>query len=126
MNRAETALALTLAAAFDRRTLGDTDVEAWHLVLGDLDFDDVKTAIAEHYATRRDWLMPADIRDRVKAMRTARLTAVPDPIPDADPDDTVAYLEALRAGRTRIASNTDQQRPVAELVAKVEDGLGRA
>lgn len=126
MNRAETALALTLAAAFDRRTTGEADVEAWHLVLADLAFDDVKRAIAEHYATRREWLMPADIRDRAKTYRRDRLHAVPDPIPDADPDDVPAYLAALREGRHRLADGDARPRDIAALTSQVGREVGPA
>lgn len=120
MNRTETALALTLTAAIDRRTIGETDVEAWHLTLGDLDYADVRDAIAEHYRTSRVWLMPADIRERVHQARRTRLSAVPDPLPDADPDDPAAYIAALRAGRSRVADG-GQHRPVAAILAHVED-----
>lgn len=118
MTPAETAEALAMAAAFDRRTVGRADVAAWHAVLGDLAATDVRDAIAGHYRDSRDWLMPADIRDRVKATRRTRLAAVPDEIPDADPDDPAAYIAALREGRTRIASG--EPRPVAALLARVE------
>lgn len=124
MNRSETALALTLAAAFDRRTIGETDVEAWHAVLADLHLDDVKAAITGHYATRRDWVMPADIRERVKALRASRLAAHAEAPPAADPDDVPAYLEALRAGRRAVADGTERHRPVAALVAQVGREVG--
>ena len=62
MTKTETAELLTVIAAFDRRTLGDADVEAWHLIIADLDRDDCAEAVKHHYATRRDWLMPADVR----------------------------------------------------------------
>lgn len=124
MNRAETALALTLAAAFDRRTIGEADVEAWHTVLADLAFDDVKEAVAGHYATSRDWLMPADVRERVKAIRAARLAAIAEEPPDADPDDVPTYLEALRAGRRATADGTERPRPVAALLGQVGREVG--
>lgn len=62
MTKAETARLLTLIAAFDRRTIGETDVEAWHLIVSDLDPEDCADAVRQHYATSRDWLMPADVR----------------------------------------------------------------
>lgn len=62
MTRAECARLLALCAAFDRRTVGETDVYAWQSVLEDITFDDGIAAVKAHYAERRDWIMPADIR----------------------------------------------------------------
>lgn len=62
MTKAETAKLLTLIAAFDRRTLGEADVEAWHLILGDLDPTDCADAVKAHFTTSREWLMPTDVR----------------------------------------------------------------
>ncbi len=123
MNRSETALALGMAAAFDRRTVGEADVAAWHAALGHLEFDDVKTAIAGHYADTTDWLMPAHVATRVKALRRNRLAAVPDPLPDADPGDTRAYIAALREGRHRIASGDERPRPVTAIADQVASSL---
>jgi hypothetical protein len=120
MTPAETAEVLAMAAAFDRRTVGRSDVAAWHAVLGDLDAADVRAAVTEHYRDSRDWLMPADVRTRVKAIRKARLSAVPEGVPDADPDNPVAYIEALRQQRYRAASPDERPRPIAALLARVE------
>lgn len=119
MTPSEAALALTLASSFDRRTIGESDVLAWHEAIGDLDFADVKSAIVGHYRDSTEWLMPATIRTRVKGLRATRLAAVPDPIPDADPNDPPAYIRALREQRHQIADPTTRPRPVAQLVAHV-------
>ena len=62
MNRAAAARLLTLSAAFDSRTIGETDVEAWTLALDGLDVDRCKTAIVKHYRESTDRVMPAHIR----------------------------------------------------------------
>lgn len=128
MTPSQVAELLAMASAFDRRTVGDADVMAWHLVLRDIDHQDAQKALAAHYSETRDWVMPADIRQRV---RTARNDAardinagggkgLPPEIPDADPDDVPAYLAALRAQRTRAAAGElTRPRPVAELAAAV-------
>lgn len=69
----ETVDLLTVAAAFDRRSVGEGDAMAWHATLGDLDFEDSKQAVIAHYRDSREWIMPADVRTRVKAMRRDRL-----------------------------------------------------
>jgi hypothetical protein len=70
MTKAQVAQLLTIIASFDRRTVGESDVEAWHLILGDLDVEDCAQAVKDHYGERTSWLMPADIRTR--ATSTAR------------------------------------------------------
>lgn len=102
MNRAETGGLLALCVAFDRRTVGDADILAWHEVLNDLPFEDCKAAVMDHFRSSKEWLMPADIRATVGRLRAARL-AHPDAVPDADPDDVPGYIAALRQGRHRAA-----------------------
>lgn len=62
MTKAEVAQLLTIIAAFDRRTIGEADVEAWHLVVGDLDAADCAEAVRTYFTDSREWLMPADVR----------------------------------------------------------------
>lgn len=104
MTLTETAQVLALAAAFDRRTVGDADVYAWQATLGDTDFEDAKTAVVAHYRISSEWLMPAQIRAAVAKIRAQRLTnAGPEPAPQVDPDDVVAYQRELRAQRAHAA-----------------------
>src|SRR5690606_17919177 len=49
-------------AAFDHRTVGESDVLAWHQTIGDLDPLDALDAVAAHYQHETCWLMPAHIR----------------------------------------------------------------
>lgn len=97
MRKSEIALLLGVCATFDRRTVGEMDVEAWWRVLGDLDLEPCREAVYAHYGTTGEWIMPSDIRDQVKGRR---LTPTPKliPLPAADPDDVPAYLAALRSG----------------------------
>lgn len=106
MNRAETARLLTMCAAYDNRTPSEAAVIAWHEALADLAFEDAKTAVVDHYRASREWIMPADVRQRIVEIRRHRLAALGDDaaVPDADPDDVEAYLKALREGRMRRAS----------------------
>jgi hypothetical protein len=123
MKHSEISLLFGVMAAYDRRTTGEADVRAWHDVIGDLDFTDAVQAVKAHYRESSAWVMPADVRARVKKIREERLAAVGDDalVPDADPDDVDAWLEALRAGRMRRASPpqhaTAQRRDVPALTA---------
>jgi hypothetical protein len=62
----ETVDLLTTCAAYDRRTIGKTDAVAWHAVVGDLPFDMAQQAVFAHYSESREWIMPADVRTRVR------------------------------------------------------------
>lgn len=62
MTKAEIAELLTLAAAFDQRTIGESDVEAWHEVLGDICFADARDLLVAHYKARAERVMPAHLR----------------------------------------------------------------
>ncbi|MBC2903186.1 hypothetical protein [Streptomyces cupreus] len=126
MTPAETAELLGLCAAFDRRTIGRTDVAAWTTVLADIDLTAAKAAVTAHYATETRWIMPADIRQAVRQHRADTAADIQGPglpaeIPDADPDNIPAYLAAIRNQRHRAADGLPTRRPIAELVS----GVGR-
>ena len=102
MKPSQTAELLARIASFDRRTIGETDVAAWHAAIGDLDFDDCVAAVVGYYQDSREWLMPSDVRQRAKAIRKERMSHVDAlGVPDADPDDVRGFIEAQRAGRIR-------------------------
>jgi hypothetical protein len=89
---------LTLIASCDRRTVGKADVAAWTLTVGDLRFADAQEAVVSHYASSREWIMPADIRRRVKAIRSDRISRAVIPAPPAGlADDPGAYRAAMAA-----------------------------
>jgi hypothetical protein len=71
MTPEETGKLLGICAAYDRRTVGETDVIAWYRVVGDLPYSDCEAAVIAHYAAKREWIMPADIRGAVKRAQHA-------------------------------------------------------
>lgn len=75
MNLGETAQALALAQAYDRRTVGEMDVRAWHALLADAPAADVMEAVRRHYAEQTDWIMPAHIRRMVRDIARERETS---------------------------------------------------
>lgn len=62
---------LTLAAAYDRRTIGQGDVHAWHDAATRAGWtrDAAFEAVKAHYATSTAWLMPGHVTDRIRADR---------------------------------------------------------
>ncbi|AYF29295.1 hypothetical protein CSH63_17850 [Micromonospora tulbaghiae] len=72
MNRSQVAAILALAAARDRRTVGEVDVRAWHEDIGDLDFDDARQAISAHFRQSTEYLMPVHVRRLATEIRRER------------------------------------------------------
>lgn len=66
MTRSEAARLLAIAAGIDQRTIGDADVQAWQMVLADIDYDAAVTVLTAHYRENTRRVMPADIVQRVK------------------------------------------------------------
>lgn len=97
MTLEETVDLLMLAAGADRRNIGKSDSVTWHAIIGDLDFADAQAAVIAHYGETREFIMPSDVRSRVKAMRRDRLARGIMPAPDADPDSPVSYRASFAA-----------------------------
>jgi hypothetical protein len=72
MNKTEVAKLLTMASAIDNRTVGVETVEAWYMVMGDLDFDDATTAMFTHFRSSTDYLTPRQIILGVEAIDKQR------------------------------------------------------
>lgn len=60
---------LARAAAYDQRTAGRADAEAWAAALPDIAAEEAVPAVAAWYSRRRDRVMPADIRALVTSAR---------------------------------------------------------
>ena len=84
MNRPEAAILLGVAAAFDQRTIGETDVTAWAEALARYDLEPCRRAVIGHYTETTDRIMPAHITRRIRAVRPE--------------DRTVAEVLAEQAG----------------------------
>lgn len=74
MNRNDVIDVLTAVAAADRRTVGETDVDVWQAVIGDLPRTLALTAVRDHLRDSPGvWLEPGHVYGRVKAMRRDQL-----------------------------------------------------
>lgn len=66
MKKSEVATLLALCAAYDNRTVGEANVEAWALALPDgLGFDEAKRIVLRYYRTETRPVMPADVIKRI-------------------------------------------------------------
>lgn len=127
MTPSQTAELLTFCAAFDRRTIGKSDVLAWHTVLGDIDHAEAHAAVAGHYRTETRWIMPADIRGAVHALHRDRLERHTEAHPPAGDTGDDAYQAALIAERHAVASGHTRPHGIPALPPGTSDQpTGRA
>jgi hypothetical protein len=112
---ADAAELLTLAAAFDRRTVGEADARAWSAALNSMPLDDdARAAVARHYNETDKWLTPAHVRTqraRIRADRIERANVLDDGRPDESPAQYLARRRALTAAVAdgRLAPQTATQ-----------------
>lgn len=71
MTKAEVAKLLAIVQAFDRRTVGEADVTAWHEVarLAGWRPEHAFRAVTEHFSSGGEWLTPGHVTDRIRAAR---------------------------------------------------------
>ncbi|MEV0453716.1 hypothetical protein [Catellatospora methionotrophica] len=69
MKPSEMGLVLAKCAAFDSRTIGETDVVAWHEAVGHLEFDLAMEAVSRFYANSRQRMWPVDLVETVRMVR---------------------------------------------------------
>lgn len=72
MNIQETALVVGKIAVYDKRTVTEETILAWHDVIGDLSYQDCLDAVTEHFRTTGDYLQPAHIRRTAKRYQDTR------------------------------------------------------
>jgi hypothetical protein len=80
MNTKEAGLLLVKIQAFDRRTVGRADMEAWAEAMtegGEIRLPDALEAVSKHFAASNDWLMPNHVIQLVKRIRKARFEHAP-------------------------------------------------
>ena len=119
MNADEVGKLLGLMALADNRKPPEDEagqlamVQFWLGMVGDLDYADAAQAVTEHYRESREWLMPVDVRRRVKALRRDRIARDPLPAPPAElADDPGRYREALAAGIRRTADGMNVRKAI--------------
>lgn len=108
MNASETALLLSLAAAFDQRTIGEADVLAWADLLAGVAYPDAQAVVKAHYATKRDRVMPVDVIDGVRKIRAERIARHEHELCPPPGLDGAGYRDWLRQSRQEIADGTWQ------------------
>lgn len=113
MTRDELVSLLSIAAAYDGRTLGESDVAAWGDAAerGRWTYAQSQDAVKAHYAESTAWLMPGHVTERIRAERSEppRSHALPQATPTAanreHTDRCVSWLE------DRLAENESSPSP---------------
>lgn len=135
MNLAEAAVLVAHIVAYDNRSNDDLTDRVWQTALNDVELTDALAAIDAHYRESTKWLMPAEVRERVKKLRRDRLAVagLPD-IPSGldqiqERQWSRAWCRAVGSGLSReeatsmvdqaagIVRELESPRPVAQLIA---------
>lgn len=76
ISKADVARLLTMMAAIDKRTVGDSDIAGWQAVLDDtISFDRYAEAIKRYYQQHTKHLMPAELIQVAKTVPRGEPTA---------------------------------------------------
>lgn len=118
MKRSEISVLLAACAARDARTVGEADVEAWFEDLGDLDFEDARQAVSQHYRESTDRIMPAHIRKLSRIIRDKRRSGrIIAALPPGKFEDDPEREKTIAKNRDRLAvmlASIAQRRSVPE------------
>jgi hypothetical protein len=125
---------LELIASIDRRKLGVTDRQVWEGLIGDLPAADAQAAVIAYYRDSHDWIMPADVRTRAKAIRRDRIEREVVPAPPHElTDEPGRYQKALQARVKEIADGRSVLKAIGPLpsespplIGEVRKALGPA
>lgn len=72
MNKLELAQLLTIASAVDNRTVAPETVEAWHPIIGHLDYGIAVEAVQLHFAESDKYLLPAHVNACARRVKETR------------------------------------------------------
>ncbi len=113
MSRQETVVLCRLvAAACPQQAIDDYTPDAWHDLIGDLDFDECQKAVVA-VGKRQPFIAPAEIRVEVRRMREDRLARTLLPAPPAElADQPGRYQRIIQANVKRIADGMSVQRAI--------------
>ena len=101
MTPAEAQVLLSMCATVDNRKPDEDAARSWAALLDGLRVEDCIAAIKAHYSESTAWLMPAEIRTRVRRLRAKRIESHPPLVPPAGLTDA-EERKWIAAARRRI------------------------
>jgi hypothetical protein len=119
---------LTLCAAYDRRTVGKFDIQAWLDALkiaGVTSREDALQAVRVHHAGTTDWCKPSHVAAGVRSIRSERFHNVTDSELMAGVDEStpgVQWVAILRSRKARIADGATIPQAIGAVPAPSEIG----
>jgi len=106
----ETAAVLAKCASVDLRTVGRSDVLAWHELIGELDFPTALEAVRRWYSINRDRIMPSDVLALADEIRREKIRR----------DDHRRALESARPAELPLK---DRSQEIQDFVQSIRDVL---
>lgn len=123
----ETASLLKRAGIIDHRRPDDAALLMWHQLLAPYTFSDCVDALAAHRRESTEYLVPAHIAGRVRAVQRRRALAVPfEANPDIERDYPAACRAIAEAVRNGVIDRDDYNQyvegtvPADEFIRRVE------
>jgi hypothetical protein len=97
---------LAKVQAYDRRTVGKSDIDAWYEALDDVDLPPALAAVTQHYRQTTEFIMPAHIRALVSQPPNQQpLATLPHP-PEFDAGRARRWSRECRAALARARGDT--------------------
>ena len=127
MLKSETAQLLGKAALIDNRKVDAATVEAWHEIIGHIDYQTALAALTIHRANSAEYLQPAHIIANIskarnqRALEASRNRALDPPRPSPRTKMPEWFREALaNFGKTPDERNQEAARKAASVVSDLE------
>lgn len=79
MNLREAGQLLIKAQAYDNRTIGEMNIQAWAEALAEVDYTMALDAVTTHYFSTAEWIGPSHIRRHVREVELQRMRDVGPP-----------------------------------------------
>jgi hypothetical protein len=120
----EIGMVLAKAAVFDQRNVGDSDILAWHEILGHVELGEALDAVGHHYADSRERIMPTDVLRLIPVLRHARQQSE-HPCPRCGrvrghgPDEVCGGQYAVASGRYEPTGKSAVREMLAQVATKL-------
>ncbi|ALE05524.1 hypothetical protein AL755_08585 [Arthrobacter sp. ERGS1:01] len=103
----ETAAVLAKIQSFDNRNVDNPNIMAWHEVLAPYTLNDCLKAVSQYFAKSADWIMPAHVVERVRAIEECRRNKFHSGVyPTQNDEQSGNWIEVTRRLNRAVATGT--------------------